>query len=253
MTVTPKLACALALVLLLRVAQAPGEAQARGSAAARMTACATSLAQPDRHLVADGSMRALPGASRMQIRFELQSRTPARPAWHTLVAPGFGVWNSADPAVRRYVHQKRVEALAAPADYRMVVQFRWMDGSRLVAKQRRVTDVCRQPDMRPDLEPRQLTAKGRGAGDRARRYVVRIVNSGRAASGPFSVALIVNGTPLTSPAVASLPPGAKIQVEIPGPGCAPGSMLIVRVDPDGRVDEHDEAGNELVSPCQGGF
>jgi hypothetical protein len=237
---------ALALALILLATSAPGQALARpAAAAARMTACETSLAQPGRYLVADGSMKALKGASRMQIRFELQSRTPDRPAWHTLVAPGFGIWNSADPSVRRYVYEKRVQALAAPADYRMVVQFRWLEGSRQVAQRRRVTRVCRQPDLRPDLVPRKLAVKGSGA----RRYVVGLANSGASNSGPFSVVLVVNGTPLPPAAVPGLESGGTTKIDFPGPRCAPGSNLVARVDAGGRVDERDEGGNELVRPC----
>lgn len=146
---TPKLAsaAALSLILLVAVGWVPDRAQAAPSSSVRLTGCATA---PARYIAAEGMMRSLSGASRMQIRFELQSRTPDRPAWHTLVAAGFGIWNTADPSVRRYVYQKRVEGLAAPADYRMVVQFRWLDGTRVLAQQRKVTRVCRQPEARPD-------------------------------------------------------------------------------------------------------
>lgn len=243
--VTPKLIPVLTAVLVLASGGAAVEAQARPSAAARMTACATSAAQPGRYLVADGTMRTLKGASRMQIRFELQSRTRDRPAWHTLVAPGFGVWNTAGPGVRRYVYEKRVEALAAPAGYRMVVQFRWLNGSRSVAQQRRVTGVCEQPDRRADLVPRKLSVKG------PRRYELRLDNTGGSASGPFSVVMNVNGAALPGVAVAGLKAGGSTTVVLPGPRCVPGSSMVARVDPDGRVDERDEAANELATPCPG--
>ena len=244
----PKRAYTVPLALLLLIVCAPGQALARASAAARLTACSTSLSQPDRYLVAEGSMRATAGSSRLQMRFELQSRTPQRPSWHTLIAPGFGVWNSADPAVRRYVYQKRVQALAAPADYRLVVQFRWLDAGRPVAQLRRVTRVCRQPDLRPDLVPRRLQVGKAGSG--AGRYVVRLANSGASASGAFSVVVVVNGVALPGMTVANLQPGAATRVEIAGPGCAPGSAVTVRVDADGHVDERDETGNELARPCR---
>ena len=154
------------LVLLLVVAS-PSPALAKGSATARMTACATAQTQAARFLVAEGSMKALRGASRMQMRFELQGRTAERRGWHGLSAPGFGVWSTADATARRYVYQKRVEALTAPGAYRMVVQFRWMNGSRQVAAQRRVTRVCRQPDLRPDLVPRDLAVVIKQIGEKA--------------------------------------------------------------------------------------
>jgi len=213
-----------------------------------MTACQTSASQAARFLVGEGAMRAIDD-TRMQMRFELQSRPPSRGGWRAVAAPGFGVWNTALPGVRRYAYSKRVEALAAPADYRMVVRFRWLRRGRPAAQVKRVTRVCSQPDPRPDLVVARFAMKGGNPADR--RYVVRLDNRGGAPSGPFEVAVSVNGASLAPVAVAGLAAGARVKVQLRGPGCRPGSTVLIRVDPGGRVGERDEGNNELVQPCAG--
>jgi hypothetical protein len=190
-------------------------------------------------------MKAARGASRMQMRFVLQSRTPERRAWRELAAPGLGLWNTADPSARRYVYEKRVEALAAPGRYRMVVQFRWLEGDRRVAQQRRVTRICRQPDLRPDLVARKLAVRGGG------RYVIRVANRGLSSSGPFAIVVAAGATTLASGEAPSLAPKARAQLELVGAPCPRGSAVSVRVDADGRVGEPDEGDNEVVAPCRG--
>lgn len=241
----------LTALIFLALVPASAEAKARPSAAARLTACATSLAEPGRHLVAEGSMRSVSGAARMQMRFNLEVRTPTRPAWTALSAPGFDVWNTADPAARRYTYVKRVEALAAPASYRMVVRFRWLAAAgRTVAVQRRTTRVCEQPDLRPDLVARKLQITP-AHGPAKRRYVVTVGNVGSSAAGPFAVTLSVNGALLPNQAVGGLAARGRAKLTFVGPGCAPGSILVVRVDAEGRVQERDEAANQLAVPCGG--
>jgi hypothetical protein len=148
-------------------------------------------------------MKAARGASRMQMRFVLQSRTPERRGWRELAAPGLGIWNTADAAARRYVYEKRVEALAAPGRYRMVVQFRWLEGTARVAQQRRVTRICRQPDLRPDLVARKLAVRGGG------RYVIRVANRGLSSSGPFAIVVAAGATTLASGGSAESGPEGK--------------------------------------------
>ena len=237
----------IALLFPAAASAAPG----RPSAQARITACATAVAQASRHLVAQGSMRAYRDAARMQMRFDLQVRVPDRPRWTTLPAPGFGTWNTADPASRRYVYSKRVENLAAPASYRMVIRFRWLDADgRRVAALRRVSKPCEQPDLRPDLEPRRVHVTPLTESER--RYVIPVRNTGASPAGPFAVTLTVNGVALPSVAVTGLGAGKGTDLRVDGPACEPGSVIGVRVDSDGTVDETDEADDELLRGCPEG-
>lgn len=244
-----KTAPAIALLLLVLAASVPEAARAAGSATARVVECERSLEPKERSMVAEGSMHTRSGAARLQMRFDLQVHTPDGPRFVTLKAPGFGNWHVAAPAPRRYVYSKRVENLAAPARYRMVVRFRWYDaGGRRLASARRMTSICRQPDLRPDLMPLRVDLVP-GAGPSTQRYVVPVRNSGTTAAGPFAVALTVGGQALPAQTVAGLAPGARAEVVWSGPPCAPGSTIAVRADADGAIDESDEADNDLVRGC----
>src|SRR5690349_1474182 len=94
---------------------------------ARLTSCAKSTDPTARMAVFEGSMRAWRHSERLQLRFRLQSRTPQDTAWQTVRAAGFGRWQTSKAGVRGFVYDKRVEGLAAPASYRVVVRFRWRD------------------------------------------------------------------------------------------------------------------------------
>lgn len=144
----------LLLPFVLSLVLAPA-AQAHPPADVRLTACGSSAAQPLRTMAVEGRMRLVSGARKLQMRFDLQVRSPDRPRWTGVAAPGLGVWNTADPTPKRYVFEKRVEALAAPARYRMVVRFRWLgDGDRRIRSAKRRSPTCVQADLRPDLAQR---------------------------------------------------------------------------------------------------
>ena len=51
----------------------------------------------------EGRVTAVRGATKAQLRFTLQARTPDDPVWETLDAPGFGSWITA-PKVARYLY-----------------------------------------------------------------------------------------------------------------------------------------------------
>ena len=83
-----------------------------------------------------------------------------------------------------------MQNLSAPAAYRTVVRFRWLDADGAVlARSRATSRVCRQPDLRPDLaatliEVAPPTDERRGAlrGHAAATAAAR-------AAGAFAVAL----------------------------------------------------------------
>ncbi|MDP9384158.1 MAG: hypothetical protein M3P50_02805 [Actinomycetota bacterium] len=240
------------LPALLAMAAPAAAATAEPRADVRVTECRSALVQAERAMVVQGRMRALRGAARMQIRFDLQVRVPGRPRWKTLAAPGFGTWYSSEGAPARFVFSKRVENLTAPATFRMVVRYRWLDaGGRRIATARRVSRSCRQADLRPDLELRRVTV-GTGPTPEERLYVVPVRNTGRSAAGPFSVSLTIGGVAQPAEAVTGLEPGEVRELEIVAPACRPETVIIVRVDADATVDEADEADDELVRACPGG-
>src|SRR3954469_9229320 len=143
--------------MVLAAAAALAFAASHAPAHARLMSCTKSTDASGRVAVFEGSMRAWRRSERLQLRFRLQSRTPQDPVWRTVRAPGFGRWQTSDAGVRRFVYDKRVERLAAPASYRVVVRFRWRNSrGRIVGRAERISPVCREPDPRPNLVVRKL-------------------------------------------------------------------------------------------------
>lgn len=227
----------------------PSGAQSSPPAKAVLAACARGLAEEQRSAVFEGRMGALAGASRMQMRFALQVLAPRQSRWAGVPAPGFGVWTTSVAGVARYVYVKRVERLAAPASYRVVVRFRWLDaGGAIVARARVVSRACRQPDPRPDLVVLGVTVSE--TADPARRsYLVRVRNTGRGAAPPSAVTLTAGGMALAPGEAPALAPGRSALVAFEGPACEPGSELVATADAGDDVDERAEDGNVLSVPC----
>ena len=197
-----------------------------------------------------GEMRALPGASRMQMRFKLQVRTPQRDRWTAVSAPGFGVWVTSASGTSRYVYTKRVENLVGPGSYRVQIRFRWLDaaGNR-VATARANSRRCRQPDPRANLVVEDIGVEP--AADPARSsYVVLVRNNGRTEAEPSSLSLRIGfQPPLRAAPVAALAPGEYTLITFDGPACAPGDPLTALADVDQVVDERNERDNRFRSLC----
>lgn len=237
----------LAAGLVVPVAAAPAR-DARGAGPglhAQLEECTTGPAPADRVAAFAGSMPARAGAERMAMRFVLQRATRAKGPWRNVAGvPGFRTWERSEPNRAGFVFHKRVAGLAVPARYRAVVSFRWEDGDGVViARARRRTRACRQPDLRPDLVAGALTATA-GPVPGTVRYAVAVRNDGRRPAGPFSVSVGADRVE-----VAGLEAGASTTAEVVGVACPPGSFVPVVLDADGRVDEAREDGERSSRRC----
>jgi hypothetical protein len=231
-------------VLLALAAPAPAATSAR----ALVRDCRTGVEAAARRAVFEGRMDALTGAARMQMRFTLQVRTPTDARWETVDAPAFGGWHTAAPGVHRYVFTRRVIELPAPARYRVRVRFRWLDADGATVRRRSATSrTCRQPDLRPDVHPLALGVTWLPAG--GARYTLAVANRGESESGPFDVVVTVDGRDQPAETADGLAPGAEDTVVLAGAACTPGLPVTVRIDPDGLVDEAEEADNVLTATC----
>ena len=239
---------ALPLVLLALLALAPSAAAQRPALAATLDECRASADPALRSAAFTASMPALTRTRRMQMRFDLQQRT-AGGGYVTLRLPRWGVWQRSRPGVPGFVYTKRVSALQAPARYRAVVRFRWLDArGRLQRRARRVTAICRQPDLRPDLHAGDLAAEP-GAAPGTASYRFTVANRGRGDAGPFNVVLTANRTPQPAQRLGGLAAGASEVVTLIGPRCAPGSIVRVTVDSASEVVESRERDNPVDVPC----
>ena len=242
------LICSLVAVALALGGAAPARAASSG---VKLVGCESSLDPAGRAATFEARMRAKKAARRMQVRFTLQTRTREEPRWRTLPAAGFGRWLTSDRGVGRYVYTKRVVSLVAPASYRTIVRFRWLDADGDVVKSARVTSAaCRQPDMRPDLEVRRIEVLP--GGDAATRdYAVVVRNAGRSDADPFAVALRVGDVELGVTAALGLASFTSRVMTFTGPACAAGEPLLVTLDAGEVVDERDESDNAFAATCPG--
>jgi hypothetical protein len=234
--------------MVLAAAAAVALAASHAPAHARLMSCAKSTDPSARVAVFEGSMRAWRQSARLQLRFRLQSRTPQDPVWRTVHADGFGRWQSSDRGVRRFVYDKRVERLEAPASYRVVVRFRWRNAKgRIVGRAQHTSGACREPDPRPNLVVRKLFVY-RLSKTRA-RYVAVVANTGRTAADAFEVRFDRGGLQLGEPFGVLLAPGHTERVHVDAAACKAGDVLDAVADPEGVIDEHSEADNRLQVPC----
>jgi hypothetical protein len=113
---------------------------------ATLEQCQTSTEQPERAATFAGEMAALPGTAKMEMRVDVLERMPKELTFHSVAAPGLGVWRTAAPGVKTYRYLKEVTNLAAPAYYRAVVRFRWMNAKgHLIKALELKTARCAEP------------------------------------------------------------------------------------------------------------
>ena len=230
----------LPLVLLLLPA-AP--ASASPVAAAKLVSC-----DPEARTVSyEGAMRGVPGAVRLQMRFTLQVDDDG---WERVAAPTFDQWTSAAPGKTGYVYAKQVEDLV-PGAYRVLVRFRWRDAAGAVLRRaKRRSPTCVVPDERANLAPVKIR-QHEGPTEGTTRYTVVVANRGRSAAEAFTVGFSVDGVPLAAKRVPGLAPKERETVAFVGPACDhDDDVLVASVDPEGLVDESDEADDMLSAACE---
>jgi hypothetical protein len=146
------------------VAQAISQPGAEGGGSApNVTAtleeCMTTGAQSERSATFSGEMTALPGTQRMAMRIEVLERLPGEALFHVVSAPGLGVWRGSASGVKTYKYLKQVTNLSAPAFFRALVRFRWLNArGHLLRRAERRTLACDQPA--PIVTPGGSTTPG---------------------------------------------------------------------------------------------
>ncbi|HTB49370.1 MAG TPA: hypothetical protein VK701_00195 [Solirubrobacteraceae bacterium] len=110
--------------------------------------CATATVQAERSATFTAQMTATTATQRMAMRIELQQRLRGEVEYHTVLAPGLGVWHSSEAGVQIYKYVKQVTNLDAPAAYRAVVRFRWLgEKERVLKRAESRTPRCLQPTL----------------------------------------------------------------------------------------------------------
>jgi hypothetical protein len=124
-----------------------GTTPAKPIASATLQQCATATSpQTERSATFAGEMTAITGTAKMTMRIDLQEWNPEELAYRTIVANGLGVWQHSDPGVKVFAHIQQVTNLSAPALYRGLVRFRWLNAKGRVIKSEELHTVhCEQP------------------------------------------------------------------------------------------------------------
>ena len=219
---------------------------------AGVTACPSGAVPTDRNATFVGSMSAVKGATRMEMRFDLLQQRPGE-VYTRVPVPKWGIWAKSLPGVPSFSYERRVEQLSAPAAYRVLIRFRWRDGAgHVVRHARRYSAVCVQPDPRPDLVLGKLTTAPTTSADTKRSDIV-VRNTGRTdVAVPFQVVLDdESGARLGDGSLLSLPAGQQATVSITAPACYPGQRLRFTADAGGAVDEAIERNNTASRTCPG--
>jgi hypothetical protein len=144
-----------------------GTSTAKPIASATLTQCATAtIPQTERSATFAGEMTAIAGTARMQMRVELRERIPGELQYRTVADPALGVWRGSAPGVKLFTHIQQVSNLSAPAVYRGVVHFRWVNAKgRAIKAEALATAVCEQPAPPSSTSSGTSTATaGAGAG-----------------------------------------------------------------------------------------
>lgn len=217
---------------------------------AALATCETGATAVERFAVFKASMPRVKRAERMELRFDLLQRRPGDDDFVRLAVPKFGVWERAEPRVSAFLVAKRVNALAAPATYRVLVRFRWFaaDGSVLRRSERR-SKVCRQPDPRPDLVFDSVSAQETDDPQQA-RYAVVVRNAGRGdMTSSAGVSLTIGERRFPTRTLSLLASGETDTVSFLAPRCNDATPLELSLDPAGVVEEAGERNNLLSVPC----
>jgi hypothetical protein len=220
------------------------------SVSATVEECLTAVDPTGRSATFTGQMLAVSGTARMTMRIDVQERAAGETLFHTLNAPGLGVWRRSASGVKIYKYLKQVTNLPSPASFRAVVRFRWLnEAGRTIKHAERRTPACEQFDPRAKLVIGTVRVTPL-AGSSQAEYQVTLRNEGHTAAAAFGVLLNVGGLSQTL-SVPSLSVGARTVLSAQAPHCAPGSTLEVQLDPAHQIQEAIGGGLTKGMVCPG--
>jgi hypothetical protein len=111
--------------------------------------CVTGATQTGRSVTFTGQMETVAGAHKMAIEIEVQERTPEEEGFHTLATAGLGSWQRSEAGVKIYKVRQAVTDLPAPAVFRAIVHYRWLnERGQVIRRDERRTTICKQPGER---------------------------------------------------------------------------------------------------------
>jgi hypothetical protein len=224
----------------------PSQAQAASKLpSVKVDECRSGDSVESRSATFVGRMRAVPKTDRMLMRFTLVERFGDERR-HTVSVPELRAWRSSKPGVKDFRYRQNVTGLHGGGDYRVTVDFRWLDADgNLLRKSRRRSGVCRQPGELANLKPGLPTVLPGPEG--TAQYGVPVTNNGKIAARDITVELFVDGVAPNVGHITSVEPGETRQVNFTGPPCKRNLRIVL--DPADSVKERLESDNVAVVPC----
>lgn len=237
--------CAALVALSGAVAARAADTPSTGSVlpAAKLASCDTGGS--DRSALFYGRMDALPGATRMAMRFIVLEKLGRGASWTKVDLPSLRQWHRAAPGVKTFGYKQTVDNLRSGGAYKARIQFRWSTAAGVnIESQARDTPVCRGG--LPNLTVSDLAVRS-GPTDDTRTYRVTVENDGRADADDVRVVLSVDRGILDTQTLDELDNGDSRTLSFVGPVCTKG--MRVRVDPDNTIGELDEDDNSQLFSC----
>jgi hypothetical protein len=220
--------------------------------------CQHALDPPARGVSITAVMRPLKGTKKMQLRFQLLSKAKPTGPYSSVSGGDLGTWiTPANTTLGQrsgdvWILHKQVVNLAA-ADYRFRVSFKWFGAhGRVLGSATRDSDVCSQPELRPDLLVQSITVETVANKPKVNRYIAVIRNGGATAAGPFEILFTPGGAlPVRTVSVPQLVAHSRLVQAFDGPVCSNASATTVTVDPQDKVDDFNRSNNSLTAVCPG--
>jgi hypothetical protein len=195
-------------------------------------------------------MRRIRNTARMALRYTLLERTGDEP-FHSVYVPGLRRWHRSESGVAAFALRQRVRNLQRGSAYRTRVEFRWYGpDSKLIAKSKRWSRVCRVPGPLANLRVVGLSALPGVPGADTSTYRARVANTGRAAADNVAVSMSVDGAALGPQTIDRIGAGQTAQASFVGARCSGGaSPVTATVDPDSAIPEYSKRDNRLTVAC----
>jgi hypothetical protein len=220
---------------------------------ARLLSCKRSPRTDVRTAIVAASMRPVGAGRRLALRVELYQRPLAGGRWALRSdVPGLGVWtNPSDPTIGSrpndvFKYRQAVGRLVVPYAYRFRVAFRWSDASgRVVREELATTNVCKEPDLRPDLSFSDVAVEDGPTADSS-SYTVTVRNNGRSPAWNVGVTWSLSSATRT---IRRLGPLESAELTFTGARCSGPTGPTFLVDPDIAIDEARETNNSLLATC----
>jgi hypothetical protein len=190
-------------------------------------------------------MDSIPGASKMQIRFQLLERLGRDEAWTKLDVPALRQWHTSQAGVKRFGWKQTVDALRLGGAYKARVQYRWLAANgTTVDSDTRDTSVCRGP--LPNIAISGLAVKPGPTADTS-LYRVTVDNSGKLDAAAVDVSLSVDRAILDTVTITQLAAGESRTLNFTGPSCR--RAVRVTADPNNAIGETIENDNSRLFTC----